>query len=157
MNTSTVQTCPTIGSCFLYDNGVRLRLLDDVDGGFRLVWLSTDLTVKLRDCYDLNSENTNWYGGPERENSQWPIETLVLDDFAYVVQETDWGAVIEAYWLSSKGSYMIVNRTVPLFVDQNSYRNDSLCLVAKVEDPYKNRTKVSKQTNSRFKLMTQNF
>ncbi|EFN61368.1 Uncharacterized family 31 glucosidase KIAA1161 [Camponotus floridanus] len=51
-------------------------------------------------------------------------------------------ALSERYWLSSKGVSIYVNETNPLFLDQNNYRDNYLCLIAKNKAPYRHRDSV---------------
>lgn len=97
---------------------------------------------EFRDCIDLNASDTNWFGGPEKWQADWPIEKTVIDNKLYITQKTDNGAVAERYWLSSKGGFVFVSDRVPLYVDQNKIKEDSICFFASATPPYINRTKV---------------
>lgn len=96
-----------------------------------------------RDCLSLEN-NTHWYGGPEQSNQQyWPIQSMSLKDYSYVTKQDDAAAVIERYWLNSKGVFAYVSFDTPLFITQTP--NELLCFVAQKKLPYST-------TNERFVL-----
>lgn len=117
--------------------------MNDIDDGFTIYWITEDVSKVLEDCFELS--NLNWYGGPERFEQAWPLQKLNLTDFANVLQEDQWGAILEPYWLNSAGAYVFVNDKVPLFINQNSSSStkNKVCFSAKVADPYPQRKKVS--------------
>lgn len=139
---NAIQPCEGIENCIQIDDS-RLHITNDIKHGFTLMWTTQNLSTVFRDCYDLRVPSTHWYGGPERKEQLWPLEKLVLDNFVNIVQEKDWGAVVEPYWLNSKGAYIYVHEKVPLFINQNSIRNDSVCFSASAINPYRGRSRVS--------------
>lgn len=88
------------------------------------------------DCFNLDSSRVSWYGGPEQRYQHWPVEMDMLRDYSYVTKSTDNCGVAERYWLNSAGSFIYVDATVPLFINQNVIGSDTLCLTAKKELPY---------------------
>ncbi|GJQ75090.1 hypothetical protein Trydic_g9703 [Trypoxylus dichotomus] len=137
----SIAQCLGIEDCLQFD-GFRLHITSNIDNGFTVLWVTKNTQTIFRDCFSLSSNDTNWFGGPERYDQYWPIEKLTLENFANVPQEDGWSAITEPYWLNSKGAYIFVDEKVPLFIDQNSYTNDTICFVAKVEDPYVDRSRV---------------
>jgi len=48
--------------------------------------------------------------------------------------------IADAFWFNSRGVAVLVDRAVPLFIDQNTSRSrDSLCLISKIATPYRPR------------------
>lgn len=129
-----------MNNCIIVD-GTRLHVTSRISNGFQILWTTQNTSVEFRDCFSLG--NSSWYGGPERFRQVWPIEKLNLSDYSYVTKEDNWGAVAEPYWLNSLGAYIYVNEEVPLFVDQNTYRDNTVCFIARAERPYRGRSKVS--------------
>ncbi|KAJ8963797.1 hypothetical protein NQ314_005378 [Rhamnusium bicolor] len=124
-----------LGQTTVVDN-VSVTIMFKGDG-YDVTWETSSKSAIFKDCYDLNIGMVNWYGGPERQSQKWPIEKLNLSaDNAYVVNRYDNFAVAERYWLNSRGAYIFVEDTVPLFVDQNNEEQGKLCLIAKSKEPY---------------------
>lgn len=80
--------------------------------------------------------NMNWYGGPQQENQSYPVQKFVFKDFAYIPKDQKNAAIMERYWLSSRGFFVFIDYDVPLFVDQNTIANDSICFTARKALPY---------------------
>lgn len=132
-----------IENCLQVDDS-KLHITNDIKNTFSLIWSSSNIENIFQDCFDLNITTTNWFGGPERFYQKWPIEKLVLKDYPYVISDVpEWGAVAERYWLNSHGAYIFVDDKTPLFIDQNNIRNESVCFSARVDNPYRARTRVS--------------
>lgn len=142
LNDNVVAACLGVPNCLKYGSDLRVRVISNIEDGFQILWTTHDIERTLTDCYHLDSATTHWFGGPERWNQEWPIEKVEIDDFSYNVKEDGWTAVIEPYWLNSRGAYIFVNERVPLFVDQNNDKEDYVCFIAKIQEPYKNRTRV---------------
>ncbi|XP_045479635.1 myogenesis-regulating glycosidase [Harmonia axyridis] len=107
---------------------------------FNIEWFNfNNSIIAFIDCFDLNSTTVSWFGGPETFNTSWPIEKLELRTRPFISSKLDNGAVVEPYWLNSKGGLVWVNSTVPLFVDQNNGWKDKVCFMSRAYDPY-NRT-----------------
>lgn len=66
----------------------------------------------------------------------WPIQHMYFDEEPYVPIEKYNMAIAERYWLSSEGFYILVNKTVPLFLDQNNHYDKHICLIAEHKKPY---------------------
>lgn len=96
-------------------------------------WTS-QLPRPLEDCFNFG--NAHWYGGPEDIHQYWPVEKLNLTEFAYVTTMLENVAIAEPYWVNSKGVYIYVDSTVPLFVDTNNHRTHSICLISNQIPPY---------------------
>ncbi|KAK9753476.1 Glycosyl hydrolases family 31 [Popillia japonica] len=142
INLENVEECNGVDNCLQFDD-VRLHITSNIENGFTILWTTTNTTHTFRDCFSLDSANTNWFGGPERINQTWPIETLTLTNLPNVPHEDQWGAILEPYWLNSKGAYIFVDERVPLFIDQNTDDSqDSVCFVAKIETPYQTRSRI---------------
>lgn len=82
------------------------------------------------------------YGGPERFYQYWPIEKISLNDYSYITKEDNWTAIAEPYWLNSLGAYVYVDQKVPLFIDQNIYKENAVCFIARADNPYRERSRV---------------
>lgn len=74
----------------------------------------------VTDCLFLDSQNNNWYGGPEQKDQRYPIQKFNFSDYAYVTKELDSAAIMERYWLSSTGFFILFDYSAPLFIDQNT-------------------------------------
>ncbi|XP_044254381.1 myogenesis-regulating glycosidase [Tribolium madens] len=140
-NTKFVENCNGSSVCSLKTDD-EIFAVEMIDSGFKIYWESSNLEKEFRDCLDLNGSNTNWFGGPEKWQADWPVEKTVIDNRLYTTIKTDNGAVAERYWLNSKGGFVFVTDRVPLYLDQNKIREDSVCFIASATPPYINRTKV---------------
>lgn len=140
LSTETITNCVGLENCVVLDDDVRLHVNSHINNGFAILWTTSNLEKELRDCYNLGS--SNWYGGPERFYQAWPIEKINMSDYAYVTKEDNFTAIAEPYWLNSQGAYVYVDEKVPLFVDQNNYKSNYVCFIAKAKNPYRNRRKV---------------
>ncbi|KAJ8922533.1 hypothetical protein NQ315_007563 [Exocentrus adspersus] len=110
--------------------------------GFRITWRTDSPNVTFTDCFNLNKDDLNWYGGPERWTQAWPIEKLNISaDEPYIIKRSDNSGVAERYWLNSLGAYIFLDDKVPLFVDQNVKEDGTVCFIAKIDGPYFNRTR----------------
>lgn len=136
-----MSACAGLENCVQFGDS-RLHISSNIENGYNILWSTTNVDTVFKDCFDLNSTSTHWYGGPESYVQYWPIEQLTLNNFANVPQENNYGAIVEPYWLNSKGGYVFVDEKVPLFIDQNSQEEDSVCFTAKIEYPYPNRPRV---------------
>ncbi|EFN72552.1 Uncharacterized family 31 glucosidase KIAA1161 [Camponotus floridanus] len=81
-------------------------------------------------------------GGPEYRYQYWPIQHMYYDKEPYLPTHPTNMALSERYWLSSKGISIYVNETSPLFLDQNNYLDNHLCLIAKNKAPYRHRDSI---------------
>lgn len=106
-------------------------------------WSTTNLDTVFQDCYDLKIGEWYWYGGPEKWQQDWPIETSVFVNRPYISMKTDNGAVAERYWLNSVGGWIFIENEAPLFLDQNNLVNGSVCYISKIASPYVKRSEVS--------------
>ncbi|KAK4887086.1 hypothetical protein RN001_003357 [Aquatica leii] len=132
--TQKLVPCVGVNNCFEAGD-VRLHINTHIQYGFTIFWTSNNIATVFEDCFNL--EQHHWFGGPERFYQDWPIEKLTLTNFANVLQEDQWGAVVEPYWLNSAGAYIFVNEKVPLFINQNSITSkNKVCFSAKVTSPY---------------------
>lgn len=123
-------------------NGLTLTIQVVLDStNFTMMHISRTVaeTVTLTDCIRLESNQMNWYGGPQQKYQYWPIEKLSFTDYSYVTKEADNCGIAERYWLNSRGSFIYVEPQVPLFITQNSGDN-RMCLVAKRQLPYDTHT-----------------
>lgn len=97
--------------------------------------------AELVDCYQF-TEGTQWFGGPQHRYQHWPVQHMYYEEEPYLPTHAENMALSERYWLSGKGVYIYVNETNPLFLDQNNYRDNYLCLIAKNKAPYRRRDSV---------------
>lgn len=153
LDVSNIQPCEGLENCLVINEDTRLHILNDINKGFTITWLSQNINRVFQDCYDLNSSSVHWYGGPERYEQLWPVEKLKLENFINIVQEDGWGAIVEPYWLNSEGAYIYINEKVPLFIDQNNVnvKDGSVCFSAKAIAPYIARTRVRMQVQVQTK------
>lgn len=100
-----------------------------------------DPAAELVDCYQF-TEGTQWFGGPQYRYQFWPVQHMYYEEEPYLPTHPENMALAERYWLSGKGVYIYVNETNPLFLDQNNYRDNYLCLIAKNKAPYRRRDSV---------------
>lgn len=139
--TTTAFTATDSGT-IISGNGLTLTINVVLDTtNFTLVHISRTVaeTTTLTDCVRLQSDQMNWFGGPQQKFQYWPIEKLSFTDYSYVTKELDNCGIAERYWLNSRGSFIYVEPQVPLFLTQNSGDNQ-MCLVAKRELPYDTHT-----------------
>ncbi|XP_071643111.1 myogenesis-regulating glycosidase-like [Temnothorax longispinosus] len=101
----------------------------------------TDPAGELIDCFHF-TDDTQWFGGPQLRYQHWPVQSMYFQEEPYVPTHPVNMALAERYWLSSKGIYIYVNETSPLFIDQNNYRDKHLCLIAKNKAPYQHRDRI---------------
>jgi hypothetical protein len=116
--------------------------VESIDSGFSITWETTDAEITFEDCLDLNSGETNWFGGPEMWNANWPIEDVSIKNRIYTTLKSDNGAVGERYWLNSKGGFVFVDDKVPLSLDQNNLIDGSICFISSLSGPYVGRDRV---------------
>lgn len=87
----------------------------------------------VTDCLNLEPDDLNWYGGPEQKNQKYPIQKFEFTDYAYITKEESSAAIMERYWLSSRGFFILFDYDAPLFIDQNA---DKICFTGKKALPY---------------------
>jgi hypothetical protein len=100
------------------------------------------LNPDFEDCFQLT--DAAWYGGAESYTQQfWPINNQTYHYKPYLsgLFGTS-SAVLERYWLSSNGVAIIVNQSVPLFVNMNK---TSICFLAANKYPYPEDNKLNLQ------------
>lgn len=91
----------------------------------------------VTDCIHLDPDNQNWYGGPEQMDQRYPIQKFNFTNYAYVTKELESAAIMERYWLSSNGFFILIDYEAPLFIDQNSgEHSDHICFTGKKALPY---------------------
>lgn len=91
--------------------------------------VKNNLNEEFLDCFNIEGSFL-WYGGSEMQQQQyWPINNQTTDGFKPYLTGLYDGAssVMERYWISSSGVAIIVNKTVPLFVQKNQ---TNLCLLS---------------------------
>ena len=66
----------------------------------------------------------NRYGGGETEKQTWPIETIPRDEAPYVTGDFIWGTqfggVLDTYWVTSSGVALHVDEDTPLFTSMTT-------------------------------------
>ncbi|KAJ3658461.1 hypothetical protein Zmor_010196 [Zophobas morio] len=140
------EDCDGATSCSLQTDDVSLSI-DSIDSGFSISWQTSNTDSKFQDCLDLKASDTNWFGGPEKWEATWPVETVSYQNRIYTTLKGDNGAVAERYWLNSNGGYVFVGDKVPLFLDQNSAIPGSICFIAAATDSYTGREQVTLEYN----------
>lgn len=94
-------------------------------------------TESIVDCLDLKSDEVNWYGGPEQMDQRYPIQKFEFHDYAYITKELESAAIMERYWLSSRGFFILIDSQAPLFIDQNGEKSKGrICFTGKKVLPY---------------------
>lgn len=120
------------------DNEISFTVdIDSVD--FASLYVKRKFTRKeeiVTDCLHLDPQNLNWYGGPEQKTQKYPIQKFEFTDYAYITKELDSAAIMERYWLSSNGFFILIDYEAPLFIDQNSVKPDHICFTGKKALPY---------------------
>lgn len=86
------------------------------------------------DCVRI--AGSNWFGGPQQKYQYWPIQKLRFSEYSFLTKEADNCAVADRYWLNSLGSFIYVDDTAPLFIDQNYGEPGYMCLEVKKALPY---------------------
>ncbi|XP_032827542.2 myogenesis-regulating glycosidase-like [Petromyzon marinus] len=88
---------------------------------YGVTWTASRPGVALEDCVVLG--DALWYGGAQMRVQRWPLEfgSTGREPVAYVPEDIysfrdRFGAVMERYWLSSRGAYIFVADDVPLYV-----------------------------------------
>ncbi|CAH0558146.1 unnamed protein product, partial [Brassicogethes aeneus] len=104
----------------------------------------------ITSCFDLNRTNTHWFGGPERKEQVWPLEEMVIQNKPWTLSYLDNFAVIEPYWLNSKGVFIHIEEGTPLWIDQNNHVENHVCFIANVSGPYVGRDRTSLNLNIGF-------
>lgn len=119
-------------------DGTVLELSKDIDQAaysqFSVIRNNVLRTVQHVDC--VNLLRTNWYGGPQQKHQYWPVQKLRFERYSMLSKEADNSAVGDRYWLNALGSFLYVDETAPLFVDQNLGQPGFLCLEARSALPY---------------------
>ena len=84
--------------------------------------------------------SSHWYGGGEAYDQHWPIDQDVRPEKAFVTGDffqTNFGGLMEPYWLNSDGFAIHADRDLPLFSSFNDSRDGRLCLTSRYAPPYK--------------------
>jgi myogenesis-regulating glycosidase len=123
------------------NNGISFVVDVDTDKFASLHVKRTFLTNTgiATDCIHLNPDNLNWYGGPQQMDQRYPVQKFDnFVDYAYITKELESAAIMERYWFSSNGFFILVDYETPLFIDQNNplIASNSLCFTAKKALPY---------------------
>lgn len=92
----------------------------------------------VSDCFELGTGYVNWFGGPQQKKQYWPVEKLRLENYSYLTKELDSVGLAERYWLHSKGAFIYVDDTAPLFLDQN-VKGNTICFKVQNTLPYNTR------------------
>lgn len=100
---------------------------------------TTDLDRRLTDCLELGS--SHWYGGGLLYEHRWPM-SLKKDMTAFksadIMQvKTDFGSVLEPYWVSSDGVGISVKfnaKDQPLHTSWNNSGDGKLCIESRFRD-----------------------
>jgi myogenesis-regulating glycosidase len=90
------------------------------------------------DCIYLDPDNVNWYGGPEQRDQRYPVQKFEFTDTSYVTKYLNQSGIMERYWFSSNGFFILIDYNAPLFIDQNNMADkpNNLCFTAKKALPY---------------------
>lgn len=117
--------------CLNWDNVSFVKIQKLNNFCHNIQWNNTEPIV---DC--LNYGNSSWFGGPELYEQVWPVERLKLVNLPYITSLENSLGLVEPFWLNSNGLFIFVHFEVPLFIDSNNYKNNSLCLIANNTYPY---------------------
>lgn len=124
-------------------NGPAVNItIEENRSDFILVRASRQIlnNVKYADCIDLQTGQVSWYGGPQNYHQYYPLEKMTFFNYSYLPKNEDYAAVAERYWLNSKGGFIYVDKSAPLFINQN-VNNNTLCLSVENRLPYNTRRK----------------
>lgn len=150
-NESTVENCipdDPLTTCIMSNDVAHTKIrVDPVKSVIEISREVDDPDGQIRDCYQLVGE---WFGGPEFRRQHWPIQGMYFEEEPYVTSHPEDMAIVERYWLSSKGVYLYVSMEDPLFVDQNNEMDKHLCFIARNKAPYQKRDKVQYQDKLKF-------
>lgn len=70
-------------------------------------------------------------------DQRYPIQKFNFTNYAYLTKEFESAAIMERYWLSSSGFFILLDYEAPLFIDQNNNDTiDHICFTGKKELPY---------------------
>ncbi|XP_024945123.1 myogenesis-regulating glycosidase isoform X2 [Cephus cinctus] len=133
-----IQDCPDEAVCIQSNDLTRITMTQPDFEVVNIAMHSPGNDTTYRNCIKLD-DDVQWFGGPQQKKQFWPVQHMVYQDYAYLPIEDQNAAIAEPYWLNGKGTFIYVNRTVPLFIDQNIYKYQHLCLVAKIDTPYRPR------------------
>lgn len=146
-NTSPAQhevtNCGTNKICIQTGN-VQHTEIDKSSGLIKVSHTVNDTEAKIIVCIELK-DGVQWFGGPQMRYQRWPIQKMYFEGEPYVPTHPTNMAITERYWLSSEGNYIFVDDSVPLFLDQNNYKENHLCLIAKNGNPYPSRSTINLQ------------
>ncbi|XP_043465046.1 myogenesis-regulating glycosidase [Leptopilina heterotoma] len=143
-----VKTCGTNKICIQAGN-VQHTEIDKSNGLIKVSHTINDAEAKIIVCIELK-DGVQWFGGPQMKYQRWPIQKMYFEGEPYVPTHPTNMAITERYWLSSEGNYIFVDDSVPLFLDQNNYKENHLCLIAKNGKPYPSQTSI----NLRYEIGT---
>lgn len=129
----SARQCENENHCLQFGDSIKLKISKLNPHCHDVEWTS-QLTLPLEDCFSFG--NAHWYGGPEIIHQYWPVEKLNLTEFACVTTQFENAAIVERYWLNSKGFYIYIDSAVPLFVDTNNHRSNSICFISNQIPPY---------------------
>lgn len=128
-----IQTTDTNGISFIVDVDTEK---------FASLYVKRKFTSKTgvaTDCLDLSPGEVNWYGGPQQKDQRYPVQNFInFTDYAYITKELDSAAIMERYWFSSNGFFILIDYDAPLFLDQNNpfIGENTICFTAKKALPY---------------------
>ncbi|KAJ8684313.1 hypothetical protein QAD02_020105 [Eretmocerus hayati] len=103
---------------------------------------STNPSAEIADCFEF-ADDTEWFGGPQMRYQHWPVHNMYFEEEPYVTSHPTNMAIVERYWLNSRGIYIFANDEDPLFLDQNNRFERHLCLIARNRSPYRYREQVT--------------
>ena len=137
------QNCELYTTCIMLGSEINTRITAiPSEETIKISRVLANPDGTLTDCYALD-DNTEWYGGPQIRYQHWPIQHMYYEEEPYLPTHPTNMALAERYWLNSKGFWIWVNETVPLFLDQNNILDKYICLVAKNKAPYRERSKIT--------------
>ena len=102
------------------------------DRCYEIAWSASGKDVDFfMDCFELG-DLYHLYGGSELFIQAWPLEKADIEMQPFLPSDCDsftgaYGAVLERYWLTSRGGAILVDDAVPLHVSLNS---EQICLKA---------------------------
>lgn len=138
-----IESCGENKICIRKGN-VKHTEIDKSNGLIKVSHSINDSKGKIILCIELK-DGVQWFGGPQMRYQHWPIQKMYFDEEPYLPTHQTNMAIAERYWLSSEGNYFYVDDSVPLFLDQNNYKENHLCLIAQNGNPYSSRNTINLQ------------
>ncbi|XP_013081178.2 myogenesis-regulating glycosidase-like [Biomphalaria glabrata] len=134
---------PTI--CQMFENDIKLAVYEDHVGikCHTVHWISENKDSEIVNCLDISDDN--WYGGGGLSIQRWPLNRVNVPLQPYITRrftpetqtdEANFDSFIEPFFISAKGTVILVEPYLPLFVSINHNSNKKLCFKSSYQNPY---------------------